>query len=453
MLNKFDFLRNLALVLTSAFFLSCEDPTNIGFLGEDGTVSQTYFSDTLSLETSTYLLDSAITSNQAAALVGSFVDPIFGKITSAAYLQPTLKQATNPVNFSLVTSPFTTETGVVFDSLVLRLLNKDLILYGDTLPNMTLQIHRLKSSLSGTKNYNYNEAQATDDEPLASITINRASFINNAKDSLFYIKFKLPVAIGEELMALANSDEAKDQVKFSNAFPGFRISAKSGTQTLAAFNLGSLSTGNFSDLALYYHNPGSTTTEGYQFEFTSGRYNQISTNRTGTVLASLIQPTSSISSKKTGGKIYLQAGNGTAGKVTFPGLANLKNPQIGRATLIFSADTTAFNSKIPRAPFITFLEVNDNQTIKMVNGNYGYINYTANATSGVLSVYVDSTNTFVADVTPYLQSITSQNKKDNGIAMVVGIPSSTGISGFVFNAGLNRIVLQDFKLNLYYTEK
>jgi hypothetical protein len=453
MLNKIEFMRNLALVLTSVFFLSCEDPTNIGFLGEDGSVSKTYFSDTLSLETSTYLMDSAFTSNQAAALVGSFDDPIFGSISSAAYIQPTLKQATNPVNFSLVTSPFTASEGVVFDSLVLRLLNKDLILYGDTLPNMTLQLHRLKSSLNGTQNYNYNDAQAFDDEPLATIVVNRSSFTNSTKDSLFYIKFKLPVVIGQELMALANSDDAKDKDKFSKAFPGFRISAKSGAKTIAAFNLGSLAGGNFSDLALYFHSPGATTSEGYQFEFTSGRYNQISTNRAGTVLSSLLQQTSSISSKKTGGKIYLQAGNGTAGKVNFPGLANLKNPQIGRAELVFKADTTAFNARVPKAPFITFLEINDNQKIKMVNGNYGYINYTLNATSGVLSTYVDSTNSFIADVTPYLQNLSSKNKKDNGIAMVVAIPSNTGISGFVFNAGLNRIVLQNFKLNLYYTEK
>ena len=446
-------MRNSALVLFSAFFLSCEDPTNIGFAGEDGFINQTFFSDTLSLETSTFLMDSAITSNQAAALVGSFEDPIFGNIISAAYLQPTLKQATNPVNFSLVTSPFTTTEGVVFDSLVLRLLNKDLILYGDTLPNMTLEVHRLKTGLSSSKNYNYNENQTYDAEPLATINVNRASFINDTKDSLFYIKFKLPLEVGQELMALANSDEAKDKDKFSDAFPGFRISAKSGTQTLTAFNLGSLSSGNFSDLALYFHSPGSTESDGYQFEFTGGRYNQITTNRAGTALASLINPASSINSTKTDNKIYLQAGNGTAGKITFPGLENLKNSQIGRAELVFAADTTAFNSRIPRAPFITFLEINDNQKIKMVNGNYGYINYTLNATSGILSVYVDSTNTFVADVTPYLQSITSQKKKDNGIALVVGIPSSSGISGFVFNAGLNRIVLQDFKLNLYYTEK
>jgi hypothetical protein len=453
MLYKFKIMRNSVIVLISAFLLSCEDPTNIGFPSENGDQGQTFFTDTLSLNSSTYLMDTAITSNQAGALVGSFYDPLFGTVTSVSYLQPTLKEATNPATFTQVTSPFTMGATAVYDSLILRLINKDLVLYGDTLPNLTIQIHRLSQPLSSTKGYNYNEEQSYDATPLASMKITINDFTNATKDSLFYIRFKLPEALGKELAALANTESAKVREDFSKAFRGFRISALSGAKTLTAFNLGSVSGGDFSNLTIYYHNQGSTEVDGYQFEFTAGRYNKISTDRAATALASLTKTTTCLNSSKTDGKVYVQAGNGTAAKITFPGLAKLKNPQIGRAELVFSADRDAFSANIPRAPFITLVEINDNQTIKRVKGDYGYINYVMNATSGILSTYVDSTNQFKVDVTPYLQHIISQNRADNGIALVAAIPASNGLSGYAFNAGLNRIVLQNFKLNLYYTEK
>jgi hypothetical protein len=446
-------LRNSVLVLISAFLLSCEDPSSIGFGGENGLEGQTFYTDTLSLASSTYLMDSVITSNQSGALVGSYVDPIFGTITSVAYLQPTLKQALNPATYTQVTSPFTMESNAVYDSLILRLINKDLVLYGDTLPEMTIQIHRLSQSLSSTKPYNYNQEQAFDAVPLASMKVTIDNFTNAAKDSLFYLRFKMPEALGKELTALANSEASKVREDFTNSFRGFRISALSGSKTITAFNLGAVADNDYSNLTLYYHVAGSTTVSGYQFEFTAGRYNKITTDRTGTVLASLTQPTQSISSTKTNGKVYVQAGNGTAAKITFPGLAKLKNPQIGRAELVFSADRDAFSTAILRAPFITLVGINSNQTIKRLNGDYGYVNYLLNSTSGILSTYVDSTNLFTIDVTPYLQQITSQSKADDGLALVAAIPVSTGLSAIAFNSGLNRIVLQNFKLKLYYTEK
>ncbi len=455
MLNNIELLRNSVLVLASAFFFSCEDPTEIGYPGPGTDIGQTFFTDTLSLSTSTYLMDSAITSNQNLAFVGSFTDPVFGQISSVSYLQPSLATATNPVNFQQEVSQFVLTANTIIDSVAIRVINNDMRFYGDTLPDLTLEVNRLLSPLATGQNYNYDQELPYDSEVLASRSLQRSDMINAEGDSLFYVRVLLPESISQELTALANGDESMDTEKFIAAFPGFRLSAKSNsTESMISFNLGSVSSGNFSNLTIYYHEPGATFSSGYQFEFTAGRFNQITTDRSSTAFAALNSKTQSLSSDDTDGKVYLQAGNGTAARLTFPGLRELNNPLVGRANLIFSADTNSFTSGIPISSFITIVNVNDDQTIGRSNSDYNYVNYTANATTGVLSTYVDSTNSFTADITPYLQTITSQNLTDNGIALVAGIPSGTQAGGAVaFNGGINRIVLKDFKVEVYYTER
>lgn len=449
MLNKIDLMRNSVLVLVSAFFLSCEEPGKIGFTGEEGS-EQTYFTDTLTVESSTYLMDSAITSGQAAALVGSFSDPLFGEISSVAYLQPALV----PDIFGTGLTAFTTSDNVVYDSLNLRLINRTLLLYGDSTANITIQVHRLQQSLEVGKNYNYDDDQAYDQTLLASKTLTRDDFYDPSDSSFLYINLKLPDEIGQELMALANKDESTTNEAFANAFKGFRISAVSGTKTLVSFNLGAVSSTGVSALDLFFHDSGSTTADAYVFGFTSARYNQITTNRAGTALNSLTQKTTTINSALTGNRTFVQAGTGVASKLTFPYLDQFTNPQIGRAELAFKADTTAFNNEIQLAPYITFITLDNNQKVTRSNNSYEFVNYGITPTSGILSTYNDSTNLFVADITPYLQGLTAQNNPDNGLLLVAGVPTtSTGTSSAVFNAGLNRIVLKDFQLNLYYSEK
>ncbi|MFT7435114.1 MAG: hypothetical protein ACI8UX_000906 [Psychromonas sp.] len=455
MLYKIELLRNSVLVLASAFFFSCEDPTDIGYPGTGSGQNQTFFSDTLSLSTSTYLMDSAITSNQSLAFVGSYTDPVFGKISSVAYLQPTLRTATNPASFQQEVSPFILSSTAIIDSVTIRVINNDSRAYGDSLPDLTLEVTRLTNALVTDQNYNYDQEVPYNPEILASRTLRKSDMVSPLGDSLFYVRIKLPDTIVEELRALANGDESMDTENFIAAFPGFRLSARANTgESMVSFNLGSVSTGNFSDLTIYYHEPGATFSNGYQFEFTAGRFNQITTDRSSTAFAALNSKTQSLSSDKTNRHVYVQAGNGTAARITFPGLSQLKNPLVGRANLIFKADTNTFTTGIPLSAYMTLVNLNENQTVARINSDYNYVNYTANATTGFLSSYVDSTNSFSLDITPYLQSITSQNQPDNGVILIAGIPSGTQAGGaLAFNGNFNRIVLKDFKLEIYYTAK
>src|SRR6218665_429134 len=70
MFNNILKVRNVAIVLLSAFFFACDDPKDIGFdLSNSGNITP-YYSDTLKVTTSTVLSDSAINANQNYVLTG-----------------------------------------------------------------------------------------------------------------------------------------------------------------------------------------------------------------------------------------------------------------------------------------------------------------------------------------------------------------------------------------------
>lgn len=447
MSNTFRVMRNSALMLCSAFFLACENPTDISF--GNGSLGATYFTDTLNLGIQTYLMDSATTSNQAAALVGSYHDPLFGQITSVAYLQPTIQQKTNPFTGNLDIVPFDIQDNQVYDSLVIRLVNKDNLIFGDSTAQMTLNVHRLTEELP-TQNYNYDSEVAFDPEPIASVTIDRSS-LRDANDSIpEWIRIRLPDSIGEELKKIEGTETASDLDAFGKAFKGFVITA-TDANAINVFNIGFTSTSSNSSLVYYVHEVGATEALTYQFEFTSGRFNKVSTDRSGTLLAELLSKTSGIDISETGDRSFIQGGTGLANLINFPGVKELGKIEVKRAELTFKADSTTFSTQYPRAPFVTFIEMNGNK-IKRLNGDYSYVNSTLGSNSGILSTYVDSTNTWIADITPYLQDITLNNRNDDGLALVAAIPTTTTSSALVFNTGFNRMVLRNFKLNLYYSK-
>ncbi len=447
--NTFKLMRNSVLVLISAFFLSCENPTDIDLPGS-GNQGNSYFTDTLSLQVETFQMDSAITSNQAAALIGSYTDPSLGRVTAKAYLQPTLQQVTDGLTGQVTPIEFTFTSSQILDSVSVRLANKNLIFFGDSLANMTINVHRLNSYIDNTKNYNFNSSLPYDPTPLASVTFDRYAMDN---DSLItYLNIKLPKSIGEELIALAGTDAAKDRDAFAKAFRGFVFVANNDAETVSVFNLGNTFGVVNSRLTLYYHDSGSTDVEEKEFEYTVGRFNEVTFDRSNTALAKLTNLKSAIPISETNGRTYLQAGSGIGTKIRFPDLDKLKSSQIGLAEITFSADTLTFSDEIPVAPFVTFIGLNADGSVKRTSGNYSYISSTTGALSGILSSYDDSLNVFTANITPYLQDISTKKAEDNGIALVVAIPASTGTSALVFNSGLNRIVLRNFKLNLYYNQ-
>ncbi len=451
MFKKTILMRNAVFVLLSAFFLSCEDPTEIGFSGI-GNGDKAYFTDTLNLEIETYQLDSLITSGQTAALVGGYDDPYFGRIQASAYLQPTLPQSTNSFTGALETAAFEFTSDMVYDSLSLRLANRSLLFFGDSTSRMTLNVHRLNSALEN-QNYNYDSEVSYDPTPLVSLEIDRSSMVNDT-GTVIFLDIILPDEVAQELIDISKDGAISDRETFERAFPGFVLVASDDAEAVSAFNIGSQANANNtnSSLVLFYHESGSEDVRGYTFDYTSGRFNHLDFDRSNTAISDILNAGDSKSASETEGNIFVQAASGLAGRITFPELSQLQSKQIGYAELEFKADTSTFSEEVGLAPFITFITLNEDGSVARNNSNYSYVSTSLNATSGILSTYDDSLNVFNADITPYIQDIASGKARDNGLVLAAAIPASSGTNGLVFGSALNRIILRDFKLKLYYSK-
>lgn len=444
-------MRNAVFVLLSAFFLSCENPTDIGF-GGIGSGDKAYFTDTLDLQIETYQLDSLIASGQTSALVGAYDDPYFGRVKATAYLQPTLPQSSNSFTGQLETAAYEFTSEMVYDSLSIRLANRSLLFFGDSTSRMTISVHRLSNALEN-KNYNYNSEVPYDPVPLTSVQIDRSSMVNDT-GAVIFLDILLPDEIGQELINVSKDGKITDRETFENAFPGFVLIASDDAEAVSVFNIGSQANANNtnSSLVLFYHETGSEDVLGYTFDYTSGRFNHLEFDRSNTAISDIQNAGDSKSIEETNGKVFVQAATGLAGRITFPELSQLQSKQVGYAELEFKADTNTFSESIGLAPFMTFITLNSDGTVTRNGNNYGYISTTLNATSGILSSYSDSLNVFNADITPYIQDIASGKAQDNGLVVAAAIPVSSGANGLVFGSALNRIVLRDFKLKLYYSK-
>lgn len=456
MLDIHKLLRKAALVLFSAFFLSCENDTSIGL---EFNPQAAFFTDTLAINASTYLMDSVITSGQNFGLIGKAVDPAFGTIEASLFVQPRLIQ--NPQTGEDIA--FDTENTIISDSAVIRLWNRSLVYYGDSNAVATINIHRLSSTLQ-SKNYTNDEEVPYDPIPLGSLsfTLSDLRGIDDSVATILPVNFKLPQSILNEITEIEGTIDAETQSAFKEKFNGFAFVPAPESLNIFSFNLGASdrtlqSPPPVSSMLFYYHVDGDSTTRFYEFEFADTRYSRILTDRSGSDLAGLTSLRDEVSSTDTGGKLFVQSSTGVVPRLTFPGIEPLRNKaSIAQADIIFEVDTTFFINEFPNSPLLVPIELNPDGTTRRDNPlGYSYIGNSVNDISGALGVYDDSLKTIRLDITPYIRDLVLKNRQDAGIVFASAslIPGTDVLtSGLIFNAGLNRSILRNPKLELYFSE-
>lgn len=447
-------LRNSALLLTSAFFFACESDTNIGLDLNDNPTG-VFFTDTLSVSSGTYLMDSVITSGQNFTLVGVSNDPLLGKAQAVSFLQPTL-EFTNQNQQGYFNFEYTSE--ILPDSVVLRFWNRSLTYFGDSTSKVTFNVHRLSGEFP-SRNFNNDDALAYESAPLASVTFNLED-LKGDSSAIVPLRIKLPNSILEELNAIRNTDDGITLAAFEKKFRGFALVPDANASAMYAFNTGqsdgSASSPPVSSMDYFFHNPGDTIAVVYNFEFRSGRFHQIKVDRSGTALANLTNKKQVLPLKESNNELFVQAGSGTAAFATFPGLKNIrKGSTIAKAEMVFKVNKDAFSQDFNIAPFLVPIESrNDGSVRRDQTFGYSYIANVLNQSTGNLGFYNDSLGTIRVDITPYIRELVLKNSPDNGIIFAAGSTVSTSTStgtGIVFNGGLNRIILSEPKLELLYS--
>lgn len=441
-------LSRIVLFLSSIFFISCENPTDIGFDFDGNASAASIYTDTLSLNVSTILADSTVNGKSNYILSGIYNDPEFGLIKAMSFFQPSLVSFTTSSGTTAIDT-FVVKANPIADSLRLRIVSSGQI-YGDTIARSFFNIYRLKSPMNLTKNYNGDDKIEYEGESLARFGINARTFKSDSNTAIAYF-VNLPKSIAQEILALGPTTGA-DNAKFNNALKGFAIVPESSNKAVYSFTTGPLGAST-STLVANWHNNGDTTKYVYTFDLNGPRHTYYEFNRGGNLLTGISKTKNELNSKLTNNFSYVQGGSGLSTKINFDRIKNLgSNIRISKAVLEFELKKESISPLYPKIFNFVVAEVgSNNQQFRNGTNSLSYYTPIGNDLSGVVYTLVDSTNMVNMDITNYLQKISNKTVNTSGLMIMPAVLTTTG-NGLLANDNLRRAVFRKPKLKLYYTK-
>lgn len=413
----------LPFLIVIAIF-GCTKP-QIAFqnLGNGNNTPNVVTIDTFAVQVSTVFLDSFTTSGTKSQLLGRYIDPYFGTITSQTYTD-----IGTP-------SPLPTITNYsVYDSIQL-IMRIDGTFYGDTTQVQRFLVSQLTQVMNypGTQTSFYNNNSIPyDPAPLGSVDVR----INPTADLTSQrigdtIKIKMPNSLGKQLFDLLyrQPDTITNASTFRGYFKGLTVYPDT---TLPGAVYG------FKDtmmLRLFYHEPGVVVTQkstDFGVVNQSSQFNQIRADRTGTPTEKVNRLTPELQSTASGNEAFLQPITSLYIKLLFPTISNLAGyPDyltIMKATLEIKPVQGTYSPIYNLPPNVNLSLTGEGNTIgaqlPVGNGNLA-IDY----------LYGINTN-YSFDITAYIQGAIAQgapNNSKNGLIIVT--PAA------VFNTMFNRAVI------------
>ncbi|SDW38578.1 protein of unknown function [Lutibacter oricola] len=364
---------------------SCSDDSKLYEVGVDflETDQHLFQTDTITLEASTIIADSLITSDSGRLLIGKLQNETFGNLTSQSYLKYT-------------PSTFTIDTDAVFDSVAL-VMHYDRYYYGDTTLVQTYKIHEVIEKFEPNDEdddlYFYNTSFLDFDSEI----LGEASFTPypNKKDS---ISITLKNEFGKSLFDKIKNNEIETTSDLEKEFRGITIVPENETNTILGFKYSTGSTYNYSAIRFFYSiDDDDDEDNDYILDFTltgtNTTFNSITSDKSTTQISSLTDSEDILSSSNTSNKVYLQSGTGVAMRVDIPNLKSLND---------LENDGTALSAVLKMYP-----DKNSYNEINLIDS---------------LAVYVvDKKNRKIQQLTSYsgnsvyAQLISTDNEFDNNI--------------------------------------
>jgi|GEM_PF-4838284 len=435
------------------------------------------YTDTLTLQTSTLLVDSVVTAAGSSLIVGQYNDPQQGKVTARSFFQVRYASKTD-----LGPSP-------QVDSVRFLLYHDST---GTSQVTQKLRLYRLTGNIEGRRNYLNSDQISFETNPVAEYVFNRPANRPKSTDTL-----RIPVnnAVGRELIqAYTSTLSEADFVRF---FKGFALtSASEGPSTgITSFRtLGVINnqTIPIAGIQVYYRNTTDNTPRNLFFTienlYNQGlttMFNQVIYDRTSTPLRTLQRPYDAVPASATGEQTYIQSGVGLKTKVVIPYFQKLRqnrNIIINDAKLIIDPIRTGVFASSQSLPTrLTLYEVTNTGRIpvftQMANNtqvNYyvplGFILGSFNAELGEDGRLCNNTGSnngkYVFNITDYLQRLivnaqlpANQQLPDKGL--IISIPSGSPQESTPFGAnevtvrgvtlGSQRNTQNPLKLVVYYT--
>lgn len=246
MLKKFKWYPAALILVSALLYAACnKEDHGVGLnIQPPGDKLNVISTDTTTVIAYSQIVDSVKTDETSVSLLGSLLDPVFGKTTASFYTQLRLSLTA----FSFGTNP-------VPDSLILTLKYKDH--YGDTNAVMTVSVYELAEQIQLDSLYFSHQSVAVKETLLGqkTFTPDFSSDVIVGTDTLDpHLRINLGTLSTELATRLlsAPADTMESSTSFLNYFYGLYVTAEPANSGGIIIYLDLLS--SLSEMTLYYHN-------------------------------------------------------------------------------------------------------------------------------------------------------------------------------------------------------
>jgi hypothetical protein len=434
-----------SLFLFTILISSCNKTTSIGAEVLPDSNS-TGIVDTITLITQTQAaapLATDETSAQAVStdiLLGTYVDPVFGKTKASLYTQLGLSVGSS--NFG---------TNPLIDSVVLSLVY-DASVYGKTpLVQQNISVYRLSADLDVNNTYYAHDTISTLATDLASafafVPAPTAPVNINGVSLLPQLRVPLDANIGQEILNRPSSDLASNTA-FQSYLKGLYITTKntsglsSGEGNILRFKMADAET----KLTLYYHNSDTTALQTYSLPLNSGAYFSQFKHDYAAANADFVSQINSTSSTQNK-TVFLQPG-ATRIKITAPYINRLLDSSgiiVNKAELIFRVnDASEYQTDIFTVPekILVYGINTDGSTYQLPDEQEGTLYYDGN--------FNTTTKQYTVNIARYVQQILDGKLSNNGLYLVP-VYETINPNRLVIGGGSSLDNTYQMKLRITYT--
>lgn len=329
-------------MLCLLILLSCtRKDIDFGTIPENAYTDLAYI-DTVTVQLSTVITDSFVTSSDTVFLLGRYKDPYLGSVAARPFLQMSVPTFVPDIPVS-----------AVFDSISLIIKPNDYY-YGDTSKTQTFTVYELAEPITHTyDDHLFNTSNIpVKSSPLGSLPIRFSPYETDS------IAIRLSDSKGAELFdkLQRKTTDVTDQTEFSNYFYGISVGV-ADNDTTALFGL--KGTDASFVMRVHYHLTIPFPQSAF-IDFISlanaYAFTQILPDRTGTGLIPFTPGVSELFPSSTKGISVFQPGSGLSLKMTFPSLRQILNKQNGAVVKLLKAELIVkprnqsydpYNNKLP----------------------------------------------------------------------------------------------------------
>lgn len=414
----------ILMALTSG---GCQDNPESNSLGEEFVDSQTRVSliDTFSVNLSTVILDTMITSGTGNILIGNYRDEQLGRIASESYLQLGIPES------------FDVQSRDLYDSLRL-ILTYNQYAFGDTTRSQRILVHQLTEEIG----YDYSAGIASstsfgyEQTPLGAL-----SYLPSPNGSSTTLSIPIDDDLGRWLFQQLEdvAETMTNNASFRTYLPGLLLKADpTTTGGIIGFHATS------ADLRLVLYTRKADTFEENPITFalqdSSRQFNHIVHDFSATQLASLKEQRFPLVSGKTGGSSFLQGGVGLAIRVDFPTLSEAL--LIPNSTLL-SAELSLF----PRQASYQVIGLPSDLTVYESDGLNRIVSINGYSTLTVDDLYGEET-AYTFDLTNFLRAELADSYVDPEHGLLIML--TPGDATTCFSRLMIDATSRHTKLSLYY---